>query len=319
MSEAGDTFEEAEIEAPQFDVEIEAEARRGGWRPLDEYRGDPSKWVDAKTFVENGQRILPVVRRERDELRDTVSRMAANQSQLSEELAAARADMQKLLASHRTAEARGRAQALAELRNEQRQAVVEADTARFDAASEQINRLESEEIVDEPALAPVTRPAPRPAVQLDPAVQEFVDSNPWYSQDRTLNTAMVAEHQAIAEEFPGMEVAQQLAMAKAAVIKRFPKKFGIPQTPPAQPPKRPASPMPPTDRDPPPRAKTGFEQIADPKARREAEIGYERLKRSMPDIKPNEYIAIYLDPHADVLDVMEENQTTRKARANGKL
>ena len=43
---------------------IEAEASRKGWRPKDKYEGDPTKWVDAKTFIERGERFASNLQKE---------------------------------------------------------------------------------------------------------------------------------------------------------------------------------------------------------------------------------------------------------------
>src|SRR5687768_16654653 len=42
-------------------VPVEDKARRMGWRPRAEYGGDPTRWVDAETFVRRGDEILPFV------------------------------------------------------------------------------------------------------------------------------------------------------------------------------------------------------------------------------------------------------------------
>src|SRR5260370_13868990 len=48
--------------APSNDYE--SEASRQGWVPRDKYRGDAAKWVDAKTFVERGERFASHLQRE---------------------------------------------------------------------------------------------------------------------------------------------------------------------------------------------------------------------------------------------------------------
>ncbi len=40
----------------------EALASEMGWTPEEKFRGDPTKWVDAKTFYEKGQYVLPIVK-----------------------------------------------------------------------------------------------------------------------------------------------------------------------------------------------------------------------------------------------------------------
>jgi hypothetical protein len=36
-------------------------AKADGWVPKDDWKGDPTRWADAKTFVERGATILPIV------------------------------------------------------------------------------------------------------------------------------------------------------------------------------------------------------------------------------------------------------------------
>ena len=154
-------------------------------------------------------------------------------------------------------------------------------------------------------------------MKLDPAVQAFVDENSWYLTDRVLNSAMLAEYASVEEESPGMDVSDRLAEAKRRVVARHPKKFGQPAADPPQ--RRPAPPLAPTGRDSArPRGKTGIDGIEDATQRQEARIGYARALRSMPDLKEAEYLEVFLDPHADVLAVMDQNKTSKKGRINAK-
>lgn len=41
---------------------VEDRARRMGWVPQEEFRGDKAKWTDAATFVKNGEESLPILR-----------------------------------------------------------------------------------------------------------------------------------------------------------------------------------------------------------------------------------------------------------------
>jgi hypothetical protein len=42
-------------------IPVEDKARRLGWKPRGEYRGNAAQWVDAETFVRRGEEILPIV------------------------------------------------------------------------------------------------------------------------------------------------------------------------------------------------------------------------------------------------------------------
>lgn len=43
-------------------TDYEAEAKEMGWVDKDSFQGEEDKWIDAKTFVERGENILPILR-----------------------------------------------------------------------------------------------------------------------------------------------------------------------------------------------------------------------------------------------------------------
>ena len=52
---------------------IETKAREMGWKPLEEFKGNPDNWRDAEVFVERGEEILPIVRKDNEKLRAEVA------------------------------------------------------------------------------------------------------------------------------------------------------------------------------------------------------------------------------------------------------
>ncbi len=56
------------------DAGHEAKAREMGWKPKEQFKGDESKWIDAKSYVERGETVLPIVkaqlRKTQDELEE---------------------------------------------------------------------------------------------------------------------------------------------------------------------------------------------------------------------------------------------------------
>src|SRR5574337_330948 len=53
---------QVENQEVEQDEAMENEAREMGWRPKEEFDGEEGKWVDAKTFVERGEHIMPILR-----------------------------------------------------------------------------------------------------------------------------------------------------------------------------------------------------------------------------------------------------------------
>lgn len=79
---------------------VEQQARELGWAPKEDFKGDPEKWVDAHTYVERGEQVLPLVKATNRRLREDLSRQAEEQRQLKEALAQSQATIQALQEYH---------------------------------------------------------------------------------------------------------------------------------------------------------------------------------------------------------------------------
>jgi hypothetical protein len=51
-----------------------------------------------------------------------------------------------------------------------------------------------------------------------------------------------------------------------------------------------------------------IDAIGDQEERRQARAAFNSIKRGMPEYTEAEYMAVYDDPHADVLDVMKQHR-----------
>lgn len=63
---------------------VEDQAKRMGWSTKEEYRGDPARWVDAKTYVKNGMEALPVLRERNRKLQEENILLAKSAQQLKD-------------------------------------------------------------------------------------------------------------------------------------------------------------------------------------------------------------------------------------------
>lgn len=298
------------------ELALEEEARGQGWRPLAEFRGKAGTWKSARDFVEAGKNYLPFVQKDLRETRAANERMATEMDGLRTEMTQTRADMAKLLDFSRRANQAGYDRAVKDLKAQQREAVAAGDTVTFDKIETQLGemadaRAEADPVPAAPTpRAPAPLPRPKPALETPTEYQDFMTANPWFNSDRVLNAAMIEEHNAVMAESPGMPLADQLEKAKEAVVAQFPKKFGVdPEAPP--PPRRPAAPLPPANRRAPAGGRTGIDAIVDPQERAQARAGFQSAKRSMPTITESEFLDIFNDPHADVLDVLKKHKPAK--------
>jgi len=144
---------EADIDAPPArDPEIDAEARKYGWKPKEEFTLAPEGWKDADQFLDLTSikyRREKDIRKERDaevaSLREQMGRIAAmTERQLNAKLAEERATYD---------------QRIAELQRAKQEAVETADVDRFKAVEAQERQLRP--------------PAPPPVAPQDDVLKDF--------------------------------------------------------------------------------------------------------------------------------------------------
>jgi len=62
------------------------EATSMGWSPLEGWRGDPEKWIDAETFVARGREVLPILRANNKHLQAKVDTLSGQLDKVTEQL-----------------------------------------------------------------------------------------------------------------------------------------------------------------------------------------------------------------------------------------
>lgn len=72
-----------------------AEASAMGWVPKERWTGDPNKWTDAQTFVERGEKVLPIVLQENKALKEKVSKLEKSTSEMQSDFQAYRTQLEK--------------------------------------------------------------------------------------------------------------------------------------------------------------------------------------------------------------------------------
>lgn len=312
--------EELEIEQPELEGDdpaqaaLEARARDLGWHPFAEYRGLPGKWVDAKTFIQRGEEILPIVRANNHRLEEQLKRQGKVIEDLNRSNQEQGVVLREMREMARKADERGYQRALADAKAERDAAVVAGDTVAFQQADEKVDALQD-------TRAKITEPPPVPVVekpQIDPAVLAFVDDNPWFNTDNFLNQQMVAQHLKVIRKHPKMPLADQLDMAKDNLVAEYPEMFdGEEVAPPAPRPRQRAATVqaPTNQRTEPRRGAVGIDSIADPAERAQAREAFNRSKRQMSDYTEAEFMAIYEDPHGDAIEIARTMKEKTRVRA----
>lgn len=300
-------------------VSDEQRARAMGWKPLDEYRGDPRKWTDYPEFIRKGEEELPVLRDNNRRMSDRLARLEPEVTNLRTTVADQKTAIDAAVALAKRADDRGYQRALQELKDRQKAAVREGDEEAFDEVQAEIEAMETTRAeIEVPATPAPPAPAPPAAPGADPAVVAFVNKHTAWFNDATrpyLRTQMIALHNVEIQQDPSLPVAEQLENAYARLQAAFPELAPegdddvADPAPPARP-RRQASVLPPSRPQPPRRPGVGspIDRIADPAERAEARKAFESIKRHDPGMTEGEYMKIYDDPRIDAVALVQQRK-----------
>lgn len=329
-SDPGAGREHVAPEPPERDWE--AEARAVGWKPLPEdpqnpqsheYKGDPAKWTDARSFILTRDNNLGVMRENVNRLTDQNRRLVRDLEEMRRQRAEDSKKIDDLVLLAKDARASGYKQARRELEEQQREALRNGDEATFDKIADGLKEIDAAaaklDDIGKKSAAPAATPAANEPPPPSQAVQAFLDSNPWFVRDQFLHDQMIAEHLAVIKKHPGLTEAQQLDKALTSLKGRFPDEFGITPAPKPTPaaapeselveeveeepaPRRNAPTPTPREATPLPRGRSHFEKI--PQAEREeARKQFKRFQGFDEGLTEGEFVELYLNPNANIIEI----------------
>lgn len=339
-------LEAADDAAPSngADPAIETRAREMGWKPLAEFRGRAGTWKPAAEFISRGEEVLPIVRDQNRRLLERVNRLESEVGGLRTSSTEQLQIIKDLRDMGRKADQRGYDRAMADIKTKKAAAVEAGDTKAYQQFDQQEDALRESRSMATPATTAITTdsgitvtaapslPTATAPLNVSTAVKEFVASNAWFNSTPVLNAAMIAHHNEVLRERgitqdmlsndPALD-RELLDEAKDRVMDAYPRAFGAaplrdePAARSAPPRRRAASVSAPTGDAPAPRSNgqaATINSIADPAERTEARDAYNRIKRNLPDYSEAEYMALYADPHADVITLQQQKRSQPNGR-----
>ena len=197
--------------------ELEARAKRMGWVPKEEFRGDPERWVDAEKFVDRGQEMMPI-------LKENLSRMEKKFEGAETKIGQLQDTLEKVVKLSKSASDRAYKRALRDLKGQQREAADKGDVVTFDAIENQLQELnESAEVA----------PGEKKEIKetgdgLHPDFTPWHKVNIWYGQDKDLTAYANGVAQIVAADSPGIDGKQFYDEITKRVKEVFPHKFENP-------------------------------------------------------------------------------------------
>jgi hypothetical protein len=209
--------------------EVVKEAESQGWVPKERFRGNESDWVDADTFVKRGREILPILRKNNENL---IKDLNATKEQLKEfrEAAEEFKKFQKDAYERKAGEYEKRIQ---EIKESRAQAISDGDGQKVNALDDALDQAkedlkEAKQAVKEADTVKEASPAP---ANIEPELQTWLDGNEWFGQDKRMTAVANGIGESLRLEFPTLKGKAFLEKLDEVLAEEFPNKFGKKQSP----------------------------------------------------------------------------------------
>jgi seryl-tRNA synthetase len=215
---------EENVTSNEVAPEVVKEAESQGWVPKERFRGNESDWVDADTFVKRGREILPILRKNNENL---IKDLQHTKEQLKEfrEAAEEFKKFQKEAYERKAGEYEKRIQ---EIKESRAQAISDGDGQKVNALDDALDQAKEEHKEALQAVKDADKPsveAPAPA-SIDPGLQAWLDTNSWFGQDKRMTAVANGIGESIRLEFPMLKGQAFLDKLDEVLAEELPNKFG---------------------------------------------------------------------------------------------
>lgn len=213
--------EDARLQAAEDErLRFETEAGRKGWVPREKFKGPADKWVDAKTFVERGERFNANLQREVQELRDQLTKFKGTQ--------AAFVKFHEETIAKKDAEI---AEAIKGLRIQRSQAMREGEDETVVEIEDRIELLQDQRKDLKTEAAEATKNREEEAGEqegkiVNPVLDEWIeDGNKWFQDDPKMRSYAIAMGDSMIENGETLRGRKFLDLVAAKMREEFPRKF----------------------------------------------------------------------------------------------
>jgi hypothetical protein len=158
------------------------QARETGWVPKEEFKGNPDAWTDAETWVENANKIMPLLRANNKKLLEEKRNVEQGLEMTKSELNKLKATMDKMLKMNEKINDRIWDRDVSEITRMQREAAEAGDVVRFDALEKEKKAVIEQKKKDFESPVEPEQKANGPS----PAFVDWHRSNDWYLKDEDM-------------------------------------------------------------------------------------------------------------------------------------
>ncbi|CAB4130939.1 hypothetical protein UFOVP133_32 [uncultured Caudovirales phage] len=220
---------EESVTSNEVAPEVRHEAESQGWVPKEKFRGNESDWVDADTFVKRGREILPILRKNNENL---IKDLNATKEQLKEFRQAAEEfkQFQREAYERKASDYEKRIQ---EIKESRAQAISDGDGQKVNALDDALDQAkdelkEAKQAVKDAEVVKAPEPTPE---AIDPGLQQWLDRNTWFGQDKRMTGIVNGIGESLRLEFPLLKGQPFLDKLDEVLAEEFPSKFGKKQSP----------------------------------------------------------------------------------------
>ena len=215
---------EESVTSNEVSPEVQHEAESQGWVPKERFRGNESDWVDADTFVKRGREILPILRKNNENL---VKDLQATKDELRQFREAAE-EFKKFQRESYERKAQEYESRIQEIKESRAQAISDGDGQKVNALDDALDQAkenfkEAKQSVKDVVSAKDPEPTPE---AIDPGLQAWLDRNTWFGQDKRLTAMVNGVGESLRLEFPLLKGQAFLDKLDEVLAEEFPSKFG---------------------------------------------------------------------------------------------
>lgn len=217
------------VTSNEIALEVVKEAESQGWVPKERFRGNESDWVDADTFVKRGREILPILRKNNENL---IKDLQATKEQLKEFREAAE-EFKKFQREAYERKATEYEDRIREIKESRAQAISDGDGQKVNALDDALDQAKEDLKEAKQAVKEVeTYKEPEPSTPaMEPELQSWLDGNTWFGQDKRMTSIANGIGDSIRLEFPMLKGKAFLDKLDEVLAEEFPNKFGEKKSP----------------------------------------------------------------------------------------